>query len=96
MMATPGASRLMAVPAMVWSAPRRTVAVAWRAPNRAPAKPPQRKPIQGLPVKWATTQPEKAPAVIMPSMPMFTTPDTSEKQEPSAANSSGGVNSRVA
>ena len=51
MMTMPGPSMLMAVPAMVWSAPRLTVAMAWSMPKKAPARPPQRKPSQGLPVK---------------------------------------------
>ena len=51
MMATPGPSMLMAVPAIVWSAPSFTVAMACSMPNRAPAKPAQRKPSQALPVK---------------------------------------------
>ena len=51
MITMPGPSMLMAVPAMVWSAPRLTVAIACSMPKKAPARPPQRKPIQGLPVK---------------------------------------------
>ena len=50
MMTMPGPSMLMAVPAIVWSAPRFTVAMACSMPKKAPARPPQRKPIQGLPV----------------------------------------------
>ena len=85
MITIPGPSILMAVPAMVWSAPRLTVATACSMPKKAPARPPQRKPIQGLPVKYATTVPVNAPAVIMPSIPMLMTPETSEKQEPREA-----------
>ena len=40
----PGPSILIAVPAMVWSAPRFTVAKAWMAPKSMPARPPQIKP----------------------------------------------------
>ena len=89
--ATPGAMKLIAVPEMVWSALSLTVASACNAPNSAPASPPHRNEIHGIPVKWPTVAPTNAPIVIMPSMPMFTTPLVSEKQDPSAANSKGGV-----
>ena len=48
--ATPGAKKLMAVPEMVWSAPRFTQAMACSTPNSAPASPPHKKPNQGLAV----------------------------------------------
>ena len=89
--ATPGARKLIAVPEMVWSAFSLTVAHACSAPNTAPARPPQKNKIQGSDVKCETVAPTNAPMVIMPSMPMLTTPLFSEKHEPSAANSSGGV-----
>ena len=40
--------------------------------------------------------PVTAPIVIIPSIPMFTTPLLSEKHEPSAAKRSGGVAIRAA
>ena len=43
-MTMPGPSMFMAVPAMVWSAPRFTVAKAWMAPKSMPAWPPHKKP----------------------------------------------------
>ena len=40
--------------------------------------------------------PKKAPISIIPSSPMFTTPDRSEKRPPSAAKASGVANRSVA
>ena len=87
----PGARKFIAVPEMVWSAWRFTVATACSAPNAAPAIPAHRKEIHGLPVKWPIQAPVKAPIVIIPSIPILTTPLFSEKQEPRAAKRSGGV-----
>ena len=86
---------MIAVPEMVWSALSRTVATACNAPNSAPASPPHRNEIHGIPVKCPTVAPMNAPMVIIPSMPMLTTPLFSEKHEPSAAKRSGGVYSNV-
>ena len=47
--AMPGASRLMATPEMVWSALKVTDATAWSKATSPPARPAQRRPIQGLP-----------------------------------------------
>ena len=94
--AKPGPIKLIAVPAIVWSACRLTQTTAWIRPSAAPARPPAKKPIQPLPVKYATAAPTNAPRVIIPSMPMFTTPERSLKQEPKAASSSGGVEISIA
>jgi hypothetical protein len=46
-------------------------------------------PISQEPLFWETTTPQKQPISIMPSRPMLTTPERSEKRPPSAPNVSG-------
>ena len=46
---------------------------------------PASNPMIGLPVMFVKTTALNAPAVIMPSKPMFTTPARSEITPPSAA-----------
>ena len=94
--ARPGPIKLIAVPAIVWSACNETQAIACITPKAAPTRPPHKNANQPFPVKNATAAPVKAPIVIIPSIPMFTTPLRSEKQEPNAANKSGGVAISVA
>ena len=61
------------------------------SPNTAPARPPIMKAKMPFLVVRAAIAPVTAPIVIMPSIPMLTTPLLSEKQEPRAAKRSGGV-----
>ena len=55
-----------------------------------------RTPITQLPVSAQTTIPKNAPASIIPSSPMFTTPERSQKMPPIAASASGVAKRSVA
>ena len=93
--ARPGPIRFIAIPQTVWSALQVTEAKAWISPKTAPARPAQTKPSQGFPEKYPTAAPIKAPIVIIPSIPMLTTPETSEMTLPCAANTMGVEYMRV-
>ena len=49
--ATPGASKFIATPDIVWSALKLTVAIACISANSPPPKPPSINAIQGFPIK---------------------------------------------
>ena len=53
------------------------------------------EPDDPEPLQTAPQMPKKAPASIIPSSPMFTTPERSEKMPPIAANTSGVAKRRV-
>ena len=87
--ATPGANKFIATPDIVWSALKLIVAIPWIKANIPPAIPAHNKPIHGLPVRYPAVAPTKAPIVIIPSSPIFTIPEFSEKIPPSAVNIRG-------
>ena len=85
----PTARKLIAVPETIWSARRLTAKTACRRPMAPPAAMPMRIPPIQLEVTSAPQAPKKAPISIIPSRPMFTTPERSDVTPPSAANVSG-------
>ncbi len=87
---TPGASRLMAMPATMWSTPKVTVAKARRSPPSAPPTAPA--PIAAHGPQCQPAQPAlHVPRIIIPSSPMLTTPTRSENSPPRAANTIGDI-----
>src|SRR4030042_6109891 len=80
---------LIATPDTIWSPLIVTLRKAWMRAIRAPAATAMSTPSQTLPVKKAPTTPAKAPVSIMPSRPMFTTPERSEKMPPMAVKTRG-------
>ena len=85
----PSARKLIAVPETIWSARRLTAKTACSRPITPPAASPMRMPPTQLEVTSAPQAPKNAPVSIMPSRPMFTTPERSDVTPPSAANVSG-------
>ena len=57
--------------------------------SKPPKTPAVRSPTTQLPLQTEPQMPKNAPVSIMPSRPMFTTPERSEKMPPIAANASG-------
>ncbi len=90
----PNANKLMATPEMMWLTLKVTVATAWMRPPRAPPTMARRRPTHG-PHFQAPTAPNQVPKIIMPSMPMFTTPTRSAHRPARPARRIGIVNSRV-
>ncbi len=86
---TPSARKLIAVPPTIWSARRWIAKNAWMSAKTAPASAAQRSPSAHELSLSAPRMPKNAPASIIPSRPMFTTPLRSEKMPPIAANASG-------
>ena len=80
---------LTAVPEMTWLARRWIESTAWTRPRIPPAAMAPSSPISHEPLFWDTTTPQKQPISIIPSRPMLTTPERSEKRPPSAPNVSG-------
>ena len=93
--AMPGPSRLSAMPETFWSALNVTAATACSSAKAPPARPAIKKPSHALPVKNDVAAPARAPMVIMPSIPILTTPERSEITPPSAPNTSGVAYIRV-
>jgi hypothetical protein len=58
---------------------------AWMKPVNKPLNTPTRTPIHGLPEKYEPTAAENALISIIPSSPMFKTPERSENIPPNAA-----------
>ena len=85
----------MATPEMVWLPCRWMEATAWSTAMAAPASPPIKNPSHGLPVKYPTAVATNAPIVIMPSMPMLSTPERWVMTPPSAAKMRGAEYIRV-
>jgi hypothetical protein len=69
---------------------------AWMSARTPPASIAPRIPISQEPVHPHTAIPKNAPESIIPSRPMFTTPERSEKMPPIAAKVSGVAARRVA
>ena len=85
----PTARKLIAVPETIWSARRLTAKTACSRPISAPAARPMKMPPSQLDVTSAPQAPKNAPISIIPSSPMFTTPERSDVTPPSAAKVSG-------
>src|SRR5262245_18645889 len=85
----PSARKLTATPPTIWSARRWIAKKAWTSASRPPESIAIPTPQTQLPVLSAPQMPQKAPISIIPSRPMFTTPERSEKMPPSAAKVSG-------
>ena len=62
---------------------------AWTSASSPPKSIAIRSPTTQLPLQTAPQTPKKAPISIIPSSPMFTTPERSEKIPPIAAKASG-------
>src|SRR5918996_1610891 len=81
---------------MIWSAWRWIEKNACMSARIPPAAIAPKIPSSHCPVSATTTIPKNAPASIIPSRPMFTTPERSEKIPPIAANASGVAKRSVA
>src|SRR6185312_8349558 len=87
---------LIATPETIWSTPKVTVATACIAPPMSPPTSPPTTPSQALPVTWAKSAPNQVPRIIMPSRPMFTTPERSDHKPPSPHKAIGMASVNVA
>ena len=87
--AAPSATMLQPMPATIWSNPRRVATNARSAASSAPARTPAAAPASALPVAPATATAVNAPAIMVPSRAMFTTPARSASTPPSAAKING-------
>jgi hypothetical protein len=76
---------LSPVPATIWSTASRVAANASSAASSIPATMPASAPTNGFPVALLTATEVNAPAIKIPSSPMFTTPERSLRTPPSAA-----------
>src|SRR5215218_9565731 len=85
----PSARKFTAVPPTIWSARRWIAKKAWTSASSPPEAIAIATPQTQLPVLSAPQMPQNAPISIMPSRPMFTTPERSENIPPSAAKVSG-------
>ncbi|OPZ62064.1 MAG: hypothetical protein BWY85_02206 [Firmicutes bacterium ADurb.Bin506] len=85
----PDARMFMPTPVTTWSAFRRMANTARIAPTSPPPATASATPSHGLPVRCDPSTPQNAPASIMPSSPMLTTPDLSENAPPIAAKAIG-------
>src|SRR6266403_3073232 len=93
---SPRARMFTASPVTIWSAPKRTVAMATMSATKAPPRTLATSPQPRLPRTWLAITPAKAPASIMPSSPTAKTPARSERMPPRAAKSSGVAMRRLA
>ena len=84
------------MPLTIWSTRRLIEKKAWMAARAPPQAAAIRIASCQLPVTSAPQAPKKAPVSIIPSRPMLTTPDRSERMPPIAAKASGVANRRVA
>jgi hypothetical protein len=85
----PRARKLTATPPTIWSARRWIAKTACTTASRPPEMIPITSPPTQLPVLSAPQIPQNAPISIIPSRPMFTTPERSENMPPIAAKVSG-------
>jgi hypothetical protein len=69
--------------------PSGTVSTACSRPNTAPAKAAASTPTYSGAPRYTTSQPVKAPAAMMPSMPRFKTPARSHSSTPKVPRISG-------
>ena len=92
---TPSARKLIAVPLTIWSARRWIDMNAWTSAKPLPAIAAQTSPISHELNLSAPSTPKKAPASIIPSRPMFTTPLRSQIIPPIAAKVSGVAQTSV-
>jgi hypothetical protein len=92
----PSARMLIAKPPTIWSARRVTEKIACTSASTPPAAMPMRSPGSHEPVMSAPKIAKYAPISIMPSMPMFTTPERSHTIPPRAPNSSGVAKRSIA
>ena len=79
----------MAVPPTIWSERREMEKNACRSAIRAPASTPIASPSGHAPVTSEPQTAKNAPVSIIPSRPMFTTPERSENSPPIEAKTSG-------
>ena len=86
---SPSAIRLIAVPPTIWSARKVIEKKACSRPKTPPERIPIARPVIQLPVTSAPQIAKNAPVSIMPSSPMFTTPERSENSPPRDAKRSG-------
>ncbi len=87
---SPSAIRLIAVPPTIWSARSVIEKKACSRPEDAARDAiPIARPVTQLPVTSAPQIAKNAPVSIIPSSPMFTTPERSENSPPRDAKSSG-------
>ena len=87
---------MIAVPPTIWSARRWIAQTAWMNAIVPPASMAIRTPVHQWPVLSAPQMPQNAPISIIPSSPMFTTPERSENMPPIEAKASGVAKRRVA
>ena len=73
---------MTAKPLTIWSARRWIEKTAWMSASRPPNSIAIRSPTTQLPLQTEPQIPKKAPVSIIPSSPMFTTPERSEKIPP--------------
>ena len=92
---TPSARKLTAKPLTIWSARRWIEKNAWISASSAPKSMAISRPTTQLPLQIEPQTAKNAPISIIPSSPMFTTPERSEKIPPIAANASGVANRSV-
>ena len=85
----PRARKFTATPPTIWSALRWIAKKACTSASNPPEAIAIATPHTQLPVLSAPQIPQKAPISIMPSRPMFTTPERSENIPPIAAKVSG-------
>ena len=88
-MVRPSARKLIAVPPTIWSARSVIEKNACSSPNSPPAHMPMSSPSVQVPVTSEPQTAKNAPLSIIPSSPMFTTPERSENRPPSDAKTSG-------
>ena len=86
---TPSARKLIAVPLTIWSARRLIETKAWISAVNPPATAAARIPSGHESSLSAARIAKNAPMSIIPSRPMFTTPERSLNMPPTAANVSG-------
>ena len=92
----PSARKLTAKPLTIWSAWRWMQKMAWTSASSPPNSIAIRRPTTQLPLQTEPQTAKNAPMSIIPSRPMFTMPERSEKIPPIAANASGVAKRRVA
>ena len=80
---------MIAKPLTIWSERSVTENTAWMSPSSPPKSMAMNSPTTQEPLQTAPQMPKNAPASIIPSSPMFTTPARSESTPPMAANASG-------
>ena len=76
---------MTAKPLTIWSARRWIEKTPWMSASRPPEIIAVRTPTTQLPVSIEPQTAKNAPMSIIPSSPMFTTPERSEKMPPIAA-----------